>query len=160
MSEEKRAPQGNRSLARILAKHQRVLILSAGRAVGWSRVMRRVDAEFGGPAPQRGGGLQFSASNDENAVNYAAAHYEKVHEDYQKVVHSCNWNSCENAVVCHGCLRKIKQFASIEEKKRPVYVYDAETQTGETNEHVSEDEQWIRHHLDPDMSCSLLLYRP
>ena len=47
-------------------------------------------------------------------------HYHKVNESYKNVVDHCNWCSCSGAWVCHGCLRKIKHFASIEDKKRPV----------------------------------------
>ena len=101
-----------------MAKHKRVLVLSAGRGVGWSHMMQLVDTEFA----ELGGSVLRSTMtrSNENVVNYAAEHYQKVNESYKNVVDHCNWCSCSGAWVCHGCLRKIKHFASIEDKKRPV----------------------------------------
>ena len=107
MSEEKRAPPDGRSLVPLLAKHKRVLVLSAGRGVGWSHMMQLVDTEFA----ERGGSVLQSTMTryNESVVNYAAEHYHKVNESYKNVVDHCNW--CSGAWVCHGCLRKFKNSA-------------------------------------------------
>ena len=89
--------------------------------------------------------------SNESVVNYAAEHYDKVNESYKKMVDHCTWCSCSGAWVCHGCHRKIKHFASIEDKKRPVWWHHAHTQTQEDDvarEEIHEDEYWARHCLE------------
>ena len=55
--EEKLTPLGCQSLVQVLAKHKCVLVLSAGRGVGWARMMQQVDTEF----KERGGSVWVAA---------------------------------------------------------------------------------------------------
>ena len=92
----------------------------------------------------------MTTSND-SVANYAAEHYDKVNEDYKDVVDYCRWHCCSEATMCCGCLRRIKKFASIDEKKWPVYEKNIGTQTQEmanqeeSESEVDEDEYWARH---------------
>ena len=150
MSEEKLA-QGCRSLVQLLAKHKRVLVLSAGKGFGWSRMMRQVEAEF---ARRGGSSLKSTMTRShESVANYAEEHYDRVNADYRAVVDRCKWRCCSGATMCKGCLRKIKWFAFIEDKIRPVRWHHTGTQTQEmanqeeskSSEEVDEDEYWACH---------------
>ena len=149
--EEKLTPLGCQSLVQVLAKHKCVLVLSAGRGVGWARMMQQVDSVF----EERVGSVVGSTmtGSNEKVVNYVAEHYDKFYESYKDMVGECNWSRCSGSWVCNGCLRKIKKFAAIEEKVRPWWWQCASTQTLPQdffvagNGEVDEVEYWARHCL-------------
>ena len=153
-SDDKKVGRDAGSLVRILAMHERVLCLSAGRGVAWSNVLNCVEEELctrmvKGEPPRACGSEPPCAWGSDVAKrkrDYAVEHYVKVNGSYNAIVDQCPRQRCVGAWLCHVCLRQIKRWSSIDEKIWPVRTRWASSQTGEEDlDEEAEEAYWDRH---------------
>ena len=114
----------------LVAKHKSVLVLSSGRAVLWSRLIRDLKEQL------NAGHIVLNPEGIwQQGLTWGQPHKDYNCDDFKRMISRCTYCSkTPEHQMCKSCLRKIRKWAAIPDRQWPQFKVDCATQTENTPE--------------------------
>ena len=106
-------------VAAIMRKYKKILVLSTGRGVFWSEVLKRVDGMIGAQQMEF---LEYPPGS------VAHGFWQAKGKGYSKLT-ACPNARCADHWLCQSCLRRIQRWAGFPDRKLCVYMHTVAVQT-------------------------------